>query len=64
MINVILVLIGFIMNIVLHLIEMIKLAPLWEKGLIIILFFIPVPFTMEGYLILKGLFIKTKNRKK
>lgn len=64
MMNTISLVLTFVTNMVINLITMVKVLPLWEKGLVLTLFFVPVPFTMEGYFVAKALVVKFIDKKK
>lgn len=64
MMNLVSLVLTFVTTLVINLITMIKVLPWWEKALVMTLFCVPVPFTMEGYLLLKAVVVKYFNKKK
>lgn len=63
MMNLITLVFTFITNVVFNLINMVRVLPLWEKSLVVALFFVPIPFTMEGYFVIKAMVIKFLNKR-
>ena len=62
--NLFTILFNLIMTTGVNFINMIKSVPMWEKLLIVVLFIIPIPGTMEIYLVTKTAIIKFFKSKK
>ena len=44
-----------------HILNAINKVPMWEKSVIITLVIIPIPFTVETYLMVRTMYKKMKN---